>query len=102
VVYKWYILPIGGLYITYHLLREPETAIEKIHDKNSLPSSAQVAVVQSSPVGISTWTLWDFSHSKRRIFFGLFVWGGLKMGRNNVSGQFFFGDLKMLNFPIDL
>ena len=23
MVYKWYILPIGGLYITYHLLREP-------------------------------------------------------------------------------
>jgi len=25
-----YILPIGGLYGTYHLLREPETTIEKI------------------------------------------------------------------------
>ena len=30
VVYKWYILPIGGLYITYHLLREPETTIEDV------------------------------------------------------------------------
>ena len=29
MVYKWYILPIGGLYATYHLLREPETTIEK-------------------------------------------------------------------------
>ena len=29
VVYKWYILPIGGLYGTYHLLREPETTIDK-------------------------------------------------------------------------
>ena len=28
VVYKWYILPIGGLYATYHLLGEPETTIE--------------------------------------------------------------------------
>ena len=28
VVYKWYILPIGGLYATYHLLREPETTID--------------------------------------------------------------------------
>ena len=38
VVYKWYIpqlavytayiLPSGGLYATYHLLREPETTIE--------------------------------------------------------------------------
>ena len=28
MVYKWYILPIGWLYITYHLLGEPETTIE--------------------------------------------------------------------------
>ena len=28
MVYKWYILPIGGLYATYHLLREPETTID--------------------------------------------------------------------------
>ena len=28
VVYKWYILPIGGLYATYHLLGEPETTID--------------------------------------------------------------------------
>ena len=26
--YKWYILPIGGLYATYHLLGEPETTID--------------------------------------------------------------------------
>ena len=29
VVYKWYILPIGGLYAIYHLLGEPEATIEK-------------------------------------------------------------------------
>ena len=28
MVYKWYILPIGGLYATYHLLGEPETTIK--------------------------------------------------------------------------
>ena len=28
MVYKWYILPIGGLYNPYHLLGEPETAID--------------------------------------------------------------------------
>ena len=28
VVYKWYILPNGGLYITYHLLREPGNSID--------------------------------------------------------------------------
>ena len=27
-IYKWYILPIRGLYATYHLLGEPETAID--------------------------------------------------------------------------
>ena len=30
MVYKWYILPIGGLYATYHLLGEPETTIDLI------------------------------------------------------------------------
>ena len=30
VVKKWYILPNGGLYATYHLLREPKTTIECI------------------------------------------------------------------------
>ena len=32
MVYKWYILPIGGLYATYHLLGEPETTIEVLFD----------------------------------------------------------------------
>ena len=26
--YKWYVLPIGGLYATYHLLGEPKTTID--------------------------------------------------------------------------
>ena len=30
MVYKWCIPPTGWLYITYHLLREPETAIEQL------------------------------------------------------------------------
>ena len=34
MVYKWYILPIGGLYATYHLLGEPETTI----DSTTIPS----------------------------------------------------------------
>ena len=28
MVYKWYILPIGGFYGTYHLLREPGNSID--------------------------------------------------------------------------
>ena len=27
-IYKWYILPIGGLYATYHPLKEPEKSID--------------------------------------------------------------------------
>ena len=30
MAYKSYILPIGWIYITYHLSREPETAVEKL------------------------------------------------------------------------
>ena len=30
MVYKWYILPIGGLYGTYHLLREPGNSIDNM------------------------------------------------------------------------
>ena len=29
-IYKWYILPIGGLYATYHPLKEPEKSIDLI------------------------------------------------------------------------
>ena len=31
---KWYILPIGGLYGTYHLVREPETTIDFVYCKH--------------------------------------------------------------------
>ena len=36
MVYKWYILPIGGLYATYHLLRDPKATIE--HPSNWRPT----------------------------------------------------------------
>ena len=36
MVCKWYILPIGGLYATYHLLREPGNYIETMVIKNAL------------------------------------------------------------------
>ena len=38
MVYKWYILPIGWLYATYHLLGEPETTIENLLE-NVLPAA---------------------------------------------------------------
>jgi len=49
VVYKWYILPIGGLYITYHLLREPETTIDFVY-----PTWPGVAELQAR-VASSRW-----------------------------------------------
>ena len=36
VVYKWYILPIGWLYATYHLLREPGNSIKEEHPVQKL------------------------------------------------------------------
>ena len=30
-IYKWYILPIGGLYATYHPLKEPDKSIDLLH-----------------------------------------------------------------------
>ena len=38
MVYKWYILPIGGVYATYHLLGEPETTIDFLDTEKPLPS----------------------------------------------------------------
>ena len=35
VVYKWYILPIGGLYGSYHLLREPGNSIDLVGPKKT-------------------------------------------------------------------
>ena len=34
MVYKWYMLPIGGLYATYHLLGEPETTIDTLSENS--------------------------------------------------------------------
>ena len=32
--YKWYILPIGWLYTTYHPLQEPEKSIDSVDGRN--------------------------------------------------------------------
>ena len=46
MVYKWYILPIGGLYATYHLLGEPETTIEESKKKHQGSAFAMEFSVQ--------------------------------------------------------
>ena len=51
MVYKWYILPIGGLYATYHLLGEPETTIDV-----ELPSGTP-PMLNSSPLKNGGWKL---------------------------------------------
>ena len=57
MVYKWYILPIGGLYSTYHLLREPGNSIDfqgmsSLHDyvffSNSLHPMTAASLQRSS------------------------------------------------------
>ena len=66
MVYKWYILPIGWLYITYHLVREPETAIDLRIDASAIitPLSVQRLVLQFMRFG------WMFD------VFDVFVLGG--------------------------
>ena len=67
MVYKWYILPIGWLYATYHLLREPGNSIEKTPNKSVLffsqkfqshhfssPPTSSVVLRDFSPVGHGT------------------------------------------------
>ena len=39
---KWKILPIGGLYATYHLLGEPETTIDPLLKKFEMKAFEQV------------------------------------------------------------
>ena len=49
MVYKWYILPIGDLYITYHLLREPGNSIDMtFEDLDLLPFDANGKKYQAS------------------------------------------------------
>ena len=48
MVYKWYILPIGGLYATYHLLGEPETTLEfPLHSPHFFSEVGCPAVIHS-------------------------------------------------------
>ena len=61
MVYKWYILPIGGLYATYDLLREPKTTIDSLSCANLFQMGAFAGCYRTS------------SHPPRISFV---VWGG--------------------------
>ena len=63
MVYKWYILPIGGLYATYHLLREPETTIETVTnlDVRQYKWYGQCASRDCEPLEEFAWVFASFS-----------------------------------------
>ena len=52
-IYKWYMLPIGWLYVTYHLLREPETAIVSIGWTKSNGWKSPFPSIHPGPTGES-------------------------------------------------
>ena len=57
-VYTTYILPIGWLYITYHLLREPETAIDVRFGVKRYPRTySKTTTLQKGAVSIRVWCL---------------------------------------------
>ena len=60
MVYKWYILPIGGLYATYHLLGEPKTTIDGIGNVFSTISVDMRHITPQSIIG----TLQGFDYAK--------------------------------------
>ena len=57
MVYKWYILPIGGLYATYHPLQEPEESIE----------FARLAMVSATSVEEKMTTIFTKKKSKKNM-----------------------------------
>ena len=62
MVYKWYILPIGGLYGTYHLLREPGNSIDLF---SGLISDVNIYIYTLELVCP---LFWGFNPPKRRPF----------------------------------
>ena len=71
MVYKWYILPIGGLYGTYHLLMEPETTIERYSMISMIimfsfsPAEKKTGRMVVHPPKATCWTS-KYSHHFRR------------------------------------
>ena len=85
VVYKWYILPIGGYmpYATYHLLREPKTTIDI--------GSGQIIVTSQGSLGpqkVAFWkgpiSLFQGNPGWWNIQFGQIGWIGL--GKDLITG----------------
>ena len=54
MVYKWYILPIGGLYATYHLLGEPVSQPLNRLEVHPM-TDAFVVIVITSPIPGGLW-----------------------------------------------
>ena len=79
MVYKLYILPIGWLYITYHLLREPETAIDQIPSKELPPTTGKNGTIWQSP----PWKLYHWSCGAQTVVYCVVnkKWIGRTMSR---------------------
>ncbi len=58
MVYKWYILPIGGVYATYHLLREPETTIELLASCCNNHPQKNTNICRPSKMMLGRWTIY--------------------------------------------
>ena len=91
MVYKWYILPIGGLYATYHLSGEPETTIEMVgvgfslREVSTLGNSAGDLFGMASSLHRSG-IKWSRIESVREIFW----WMVSEMEKNSGFGSLIF------------
>ena len=61
MVYKWYILPIGGLYATYHLLGKPETTIESTVNQKNRSAGIYILVPNAARVDVFFFELRTFT-----------------------------------------
>ena len=64
LIYKWYILPIGWIYATYHLLQEPKNPLQQVLQKN----------VRSGPWAFCFRN--DFHRVRSCVSFWQFLWAG--------------------------
>ena len=52
MVYKWYLLPIGGIYANYHLLPEPDKSADIVGGFNpNTPSKTNMEYMESRNEG---------------------------------------------------
>jgi len=66
-IYRWYILPIGGFYATYHLLGEPTTIIDiELNDHKSHNLIWTLIVQGMAKRNTCGWRWWNTAGGSRR------------------------------------